>query len=118
MNNELLLKNVGNTIRGLRLSNGLTQEKLSEKIHCDKNTIGNIERGETDLRLTTLNQIAEGLNVSCQKILKESETLQSGLFPPSTNYDYLRLFQYCHKLTPEQFNIICNAAHLYVKANK
>ena len=47
MDNELLLKNVGNTIRGLRLSNGLTQEKLSEKIHCDKNTIGNIERNRS-----------------------------------------------------------------------
>ncbi len=112
------LYRIGLSIKKHRIAAGYSQEDLSDQTNCDKNTIGKIERGESDLRLSTLNHLAKGLNTSCSRLLREVE--QDGLdsFAATIEYDYLRLFQYCHQLSPEQFNNLCNTAHLYAKANE
>ncbi len=111
------LYNVGLCIKKYRCIAGLSQEQLSAIIECDKNTIGNIERGERDPRLSTLARIADGLGVSCSRILREIEDTPNDTLAASIEYDYLRLFQYCRQLTPEQFNNLCNTAHLYAECN-
>lgn len=117
MSDHDILCRLGATIKMYRVATGLSQEKLSEKTNCDKNTIGNIERGESDIRLTTLCRLARGLDTSCSRIIRESEKGGTDLYAATIEYDYLRLFQYCRQLSPEQFNNLCNTAHLYVKAN-
>lgn len=112
------LYHVGLSIKKYRCIAGLSQEQLSDVIECDKNTIGNIERGERDPRLSTLARIADGLGISCSRILRETENTSSDTLAASIEYDYLRLFQYCRQLTPEQFNNLCNTAHLYAESNK
>lgn len=112
------LYHVGLSIKKYRCMAGLSQEQLSEAIECDKNTIGNIERGERDPRLSTLARIADGLGVSCSRLLRETEEPHSDTLAASIEYDYLRLFQYCRQLTPEQFNNLCNTAHLYADSNQ
>lgn len=112
------LYHVGLSIKKYRCIAGLSQEQLSDVIECDKNTIGNIERGERDPRLSTLARIADGLGISCSRILRETENTTSETLAASIEYDYLRLFQYCRHLTPEQFNNLCNTAHLYAESNK
>jgi transcriptional regulator with XRE-family HTH domain len=109
---------VGLSIKKYRCIAGLSQEQLSNAIECDKNTIGNIERGERDPRLTTLARIADGLGVTCSRLLRETEDFPSGTLAASIEYDFLRLFQYCRQLTPEQFNNLCNTAHLYAESNQ
>ena len=109
---------MGLSIKKYRCIAGLSQEQLSDVIECDKNTIGNIERGERDPRLSTLARIADGLGISCSRILRETENTSSDTLAASIEYDYLRLFQYCRQLTPEQFNNLCNTAHLYAESNK
>ncbi len=117
MTDHAFLCRLGISIRKYRLACGLSQEELSARIDCDKNTIGKMERGESDFRLSTLSHVARGLDTSCSRILKEAEHDDSDIFAATIEYDYLRLFQYCHQLSPEQFNNLCNTAHLYVKAN-
>ena len=112
------LYHVGLSIKKYRCIAGLSQEQLSDVIECDKNTIGNIERGERDPRVSTLARIADGLGISCSRILRETENTSSDTLAASIEYDYLRLFQYCRQLTPEQFNNLCNTAHLYAESNK
>lgn len=114
--NQYLYK-VGLCIKKYRCIAGLSQEQLSTIIECDKNTIGNIERGERDPRLSTLARIADGLGVSCSRILREIEDTPNDTLAASIEYDYLRLFQYCRQLTPEQFNNLCNTAHLFAECN-
>lgn len=111
------LSEFGFIVRKYRSIAGLTQENLSELIECDKNTIGRIERGETDCRLSTVIRLAECMNISLTRIVKDLETYHADQYTSGIDYDFLRLFQYCRQLSPEQFNNLCNTAHLYVKSN-
>ena len=110
--------NFGTIIRKYRSIAGLSQERLSELIECDKNTIGRIERGETDCRLSTVVRLARGMNVSLSRLTKELESFHMDQYTATIEYDFLRLFQYCRQLSPEQFNNICNTAHIYAKGNR
>lgn len=116
--NQSFLYQIGLTIRKYRTVAGISQEELSARIDCDKNTIGKIERGESDVRLSTLDRLTDGLGISCSRLIRESEIRTANPPAAAIEYDYLRLFQYCHQLSPEQFNNLCNTAHLYVKSNR
>lgn len=118
MTKQKFLYQLGMCIRKYRQLAGMSQEKLGSVIHYDKNTIGKIERGETDLKISTLLSISSGLNTSCFRILKEADTFSMDSYDATKEYDYLRLYQYCRKLSPEQFNLVCNTAHLYAKDNE
>ena len=111
------LYRVGLSIKKYRCIAGLSQEQLSALIDCDKNTVGNIERGERDSRLTTLYHLSKGLGVDCSRLIRDTEAPVSDTLSATIEYDFLRLFQYCRKLTPEQFNILCNTAHLFADVN-
>lgn len=108
----------GVAIRKYRLLAGLSQEALSEIVQCDKNTIGRIERGETDCRMSMMIRLAHGLDITLTRLSREVEALHTDSYAATLEYDYLRLFQYCRKLSPEQFNNICNTAHIYAKGNE
>lgn len=118
MRNSDFLYHFGLSVKKYRTIAGLSQEELSALIECDKNTIGKIERGETDSRLSTIYKIAAGLNISFSRLAKESEIHLSDSLAATLEYDYLRLFHYCHQLSPEQFNNICNTAHIFAKGNR
>lgn len=112
------LYNLGRTIRKYRLLAGLSQEALSERIECDKNTIGRIERGESDFKISMLIRLAQGLDVTLTRLSREIEIQHTDCYAATLEYDYLRLYQYCRKLSPEQFNNLCNTAHIYAKGNE
>lgn len=117
MSEEQLLYQIGQAVRKYRITAGLTQEALGLQIVCDKNTIGKIERGEANSRLMTLIRISCGLDIPLSRIMKDSEKQIEDAFAAAIEYDTLRLFQYTRHLTPAQFNLILNTAHLFVKAN-
>lgn len=116
--NPNLLFDIGISIKKHRLSSGLSQEGLGALIECDKNTIGKIERGETDPRISTIAKIAIGLNLSLENLVKEIEIYDTIPISATEECNYLRLFQYCRQLSPEQFNNLCNTAYLYAKGNQ
>lgn len=109
---------LGSTIKKYRLLAGLSQEALSEIIECDKNTIGRIERGESDFKVSLLFRLTKGLDITLTRLSREIDNFHTDYYTSSLEYDYLRLYQYCRKLSPEQFNNLCNTAHIYAKGNE
>lgn len=55
---------IGERLKAERLKSGMTQEQLAEKIGTQKSFISRVERGHTDIQLSTLVKLFRGLG--CQ----------------------------------------------------
>ena len=55
---QKLKNNIGKKIKGLRLENGLSQEKLAEYVNLSREHISCIERGKNLVTIETLYNIA------------------------------------------------------------
>lgn len=64
----LVLKEFGNNLRRLRRERGFSQEKLALQAGISKNQIGNIERGEVNITLGTLDVLAKTFNISLKEL--------------------------------------------------
>ena len=70
---NIILKNLGNNIKKLRLSKNISQEELAYKIDSARNFIGCIERAEKSPTIITLAKIANALNVSLSELVQNIE---------------------------------------------
>lgn len=61
---------IGERIRQLRTALSLSQEELAEKSGLHRNYIGGIERGERNVALLNIVEIARALNVTPSELLK------------------------------------------------
>lgn len=64
---------IGERIREARKGKGLTQEEASERCNITSSFYGNIERGSRKMSIETLCKIAEGLEVSTDRLLFGSD---------------------------------------------
>lgn len=64
VNNEKILKTIGETIRKVRKAQGLTQAELAKSIGLNRNYIGMIERGERNPSFLSLFKIISGLKMT------------------------------------------------------
>ena len=71
---------IGERLKEARIKKGYTQEQLSEKIDVSVAFLSRVERGDTKINLTRLNELCELLDVSQGYILDGSS---------STSVDYL-----------------------------
>lgn len=69
MSNSELLR-LGENIRQLRLSKGLSQEKLAELADLHRTYIGGVERGERNISLLNLIRLARVLEVPVTKLVE------------------------------------------------
>lgn len=60
---------VGERIRSCRNQAGLTQEKLAEKADLHHNFIGEVERANMEVSLTSLLKIAKALKVKVRDLI-------------------------------------------------
>lgn len=60
---------IGHKIRTLRELKGFSQEFMSEKLNLSVNSYGRLERGETQLTLNRLEEIAEVLEMGIAELL-------------------------------------------------
>ncbi len=67
MNENINLK-VGLKIRVERQKQKISQEKLAELAELNRNSIGLIERGETNVTLKNLENIANALNIDIKEL--------------------------------------------------
>lgn len=65
-----LTKQIGNRIRSYRTQLGYSQEKLAEISGCHHTYIGQIERGEKNPTLESVEKIAVALNLSLSKLFE------------------------------------------------
>jgi transcriptional regulator with XRE-family HTH domain len=62
---------LGDKIRACRKEAGLTQEKLAERADLHHNFIGEVERGNLDISVGSLVQIAKALKVRVRDLVDE-----------------------------------------------
>lgn len=67
--NEILIK-FGNTVRGLRKAQSLSQEDLAFKAGLHRTYIGMIERAEKNITLINIEKIAIALEIEIKELLK------------------------------------------------
>lgn len=60
-------------LRVMRMCKGWTQEELAQKLGWAVNTYAKIERGESDVRLDKLKQIAEAIGVDVSELVNLNE---------------------------------------------
>lgn len=65
-----IAKSVGQRIRNSRTQQGLSQEKLAELSGCHPTYIGQLERGEKNATLESIEKIAVALNVSLSTLFE------------------------------------------------
>ncbi|MBQ7045563.1 MAG: helix-turn-helix transcriptional regulator [Clostridia bacterium] len=65
-----LAKIIGQRIRGYRMQLGLSQEKLAELAGCHPTYIGQLERGEKNATLESIDKVASSLKISLSKLFE------------------------------------------------
>jgi transcriptional regulator with XRE-family HTH domain len=70
---EQLIKGFGDRIRHLRESRNISQEAFAEAAGMDRAGYGRIERGQVDVRLSTIARIAEALELPMADLLEQPE---------------------------------------------
>jgi transcriptional regulator with XRE-family HTH domain len=65
-----ILVRFGARVRELRLSKGYSQESFAAKCGLDRTYIGGIERGERNLALRNIENIAKALDVSLSELMR------------------------------------------------
>ncbi len=66
-----IAKAVGQRIRNYRTKKGLSQEKLAELSGCHPTYIGQLERGEKNATLESVERIAVALGISLSKLFEK-----------------------------------------------
>ena len=63
----------GRTVRRLRQSRGLSQEKLAELAGIHRTYIGDVERGQRNIALLNMTRIAKALGISLSRLISGME---------------------------------------------
>lgn len=72
-----LAKALGERIRVLRLDKGLSQEQLGERSGLHTNYIGQIERGEKNLTIESLQKISRSLEIPLEQLFHSIDPLNA-----------------------------------------
>lgn len=66
-----IAKSIGQRIRNYRINLGLSQEKLAELSGCHPTYIGQLERGEKNATLESIEKVASALKVSLSTLFEK-----------------------------------------------
>ncbi len=105
---------LGQVIYKLRKERNISQEQLALNAEVDRTRMGEIERGEANPTIDTLNRIARTLDQTLGSVILEAEELSSGVAKkpfPTINPDYInRAIRLPDGLTHEQLERALNRA--------
>ena len=73
-----IAKILGQRIRNYRTSKGLSQEKLAELAGCHPTYIGQLERGEKNATVESIEKISTALNVSLSTLFEKLSVQEAG----------------------------------------
>jgi transcriptional regulator with XRE-family HTH domain len=66
-----ITESFGLRLRKLRSGKGISQEELADRCGLHRTFIGRIERGESNITLTTLHKVAVGLGVRASALIDD-----------------------------------------------
>ena len=66
-------RELGDAVRVFRKARGLTQETLGDRSGLTTNYVADAERGERNMSIRALWQLADGLDVPASELLREAE---------------------------------------------
>ena len=66
-----IAKTIGQRIRNYRTQKGLSQEKLAELAGCHPTYIGQLERGEKNATLESVEKIASAMDISLSELFNK-----------------------------------------------
>ena len=85
-----IAKAVGQRIRNYRTKKGLSQEKLAELSGCHPTYIGQLERGEKNATLESIERITAALGISLSKLFEKLDGQEGGAKDiPLACYEFL-----------------------------
>ena len=84
-----LTKVLGQRIRNYRTAQKLSQEKLAELAGCHHTYIGQIERGEKNATIESIEKIASALNVSLSRLFENLGIQDNARNIPMECYEFL-----------------------------
>lgn len=87
---ETIAQEVGLRIRHYRQHRGLTQEALAEKAELHHTYIGQVERGEKNLTIHSLEKILSALGVTFSELFENIENTGRADQIPTLCYDLIR----------------------------
>jgi transcriptional regulator with XRE-family HTH domain len=67
---QALQKKIGSRIRELRSARGWSQEEFADRCKIHRGHMGQIERGEKDMTISTLAKVSKGLETTVSALLK------------------------------------------------
>lgn len=85
-----IAKLIGQRIRNYRTHLGLSQEKLAELSKCHPTYIGQLERGEKNATLESIERISSALNISLSKLFEKIDDLSDNQYNiPLECYEFI-----------------------------
>lgn len=76
-----IAKIIGQRVRNYRIDKGLSQEKLAELSGCHPTYIGQVERGEKNATLESIEKIASAMNVSLAQLFEKIGESSADSYP-------------------------------------
>lgn len=67
----------GAAVRRLRTARGLSQEEFADRAGVHRTFVGGIERGERNPTLTTVQRLADALQVTASDLVREAEAKET-----------------------------------------
>lgn len=64
---------LGDSVRRVRLEQGISQEHLALISDVDRSYIGRVERGDNNIAMLTLLKVATALGISASELLKNAK---------------------------------------------
>lgn len=102
-----MTKELGQRIRAERTTKKMTQEELAERAGLHPTYIGQVERGEKSLTISSLEKIVEGLEISFADLF---ENMQPAAKPISYAMKcYNIITQYPPERQKQFYELICSA---------
>ncbi len=84
-----LSKLIGQRIRNYRTQQKLSQEKLAELSGCHPTYIGQVERGEKNATLESIEKIASALNIPLSQLFEKLDEREKSDSIPLKCYEFL-----------------------------
>lgn len=102
---------IGERLKKARINKGLTQEKLAEEIDVSVAFLSRVERGDTKINLSRLNQLCELLEVTKGYVLDGSSSTSKNYL----NEDFSNLLKSC---PPDKQKLIYDVTKVIANSDK